>query len=142
MDPSELYLATQQGVVDGFEYPLPDLLALKMYEVIKFVSLDAHTTDFFLISTNKKTWEAMPPEEQKMMQAAMKTATDWQWKEQPAEIDSALARAEDAGGGERDHAGEQEAVHRGRRGRCTSSSSRRSARSSSISRSRSWAEPQ
>jgi C4-dicarboxylate-binding protein DctP len=44
MDPSELYLATQQGVVDGFEYPLPDLVAQKMYEVIKFVSLDQHTT--------------------------------------------------------------------------------------------------
>ena len=29
MDPSELYLALQQGVVDGFEYPLPDLIAYK-----------------------------------------------------------------------------------------------------------------
>jgi len=27
MDPSELYLALQQGVIDGFEYPIPDLLA-------------------------------------------------------------------------------------------------------------------
>ena len=92
MDPSELYLATQQGVVDGFEYPLPDLIAQKMFEVIKFVSLDQHTTDFFIISTNKKLWEGMAPEEQKMIQAAWKTATDWQWKEQPAEIDRALAR--------------------------------------------------
>jgi len=33
MDPSELYLALQQGVVDGFEYPLPDLVAQRMYEV-------------------------------------------------------------------------------------------------------------
>ena len=92
MDPSELYLATQQGVVDGFEYPLPDLVAQKMYEVIKFVSLDQHTTDFFIISTNKKLWESMTPDEQKMIQAAWKTATDWQWKEQPAEIEKALAR--------------------------------------------------
>jgi len=92
MDPSELYLATQQGVVDGFEYPLPDLIAQKMFEVIKYVSLDQHTTDFFIITTSKKAWDAMAPEEQKMMQAAWKTATDWQWKEQPAEIDRALAR--------------------------------------------------
>ena len=56
MDPSELYLATQQGVVDGFEYPLPDLMSQKMFEVIKFVSLDQHTTDFFIISANKKLW--------------------------------------------------------------------------------------
>ncbi len=92
MDPSELYLAVQQGVVDGFEYPLPDLVAQKMYEVIKFVSLDQHTTDFFIISTNKKLWEGMSTEEQGMINAAWKTATDWQWKEQPAAIANALAR--------------------------------------------------
>lgn len=92
MDPSELYLATQQGVVDGFEYPLPDLIAQKMFEVIKFVSLDQHTTDFFIISTSKKLWDSTSPEEQKMIQAAWKTATDWQWKEQPAEIEKALTR--------------------------------------------------
>ena len=92
MDPSELYLAAQQGVVDGFEYPLPDMVAQKMYEVVKFVSLDQHTTDFFIISTNKKLWEGMAPEEQGMINAAWKTATDWQWKEQPAAIASALDR--------------------------------------------------
>jgi tripartite ATP-independent transporter DctP family solute receptor len=92
MDPSELYLAVQQGVVDGFEYPLPDLVAQKMYEVIKFVSLDQHTTDFFIISTNKKLWEGMAPEEQAMITSAWKTATDWQWKAQPAEIANALTK--------------------------------------------------
>ena len=92
MDPSELYLAVQQGVVDGFEYPLPDLVAQKMYEVIKFVSLDRHTTDFFIISTNKKLWEGMSSEEQGMIIAAWKTASDWQWKEQPAAIANALTR--------------------------------------------------
>jgi C4-dicarboxylate-binding protein DctP len=63
-----------------------------MYEVIKFVSLDQHTTDFFIISTNKKLWESMSTEEQGMINAAWKTSTDWQWREQPAAIDSALAR--------------------------------------------------
>src|SRR5438477_5174018 len=33
LDPSELYVALQQGVVDGFEYPLPDLISFKLYEV-------------------------------------------------------------------------------------------------------------
>jgi TRAP-type transport system periplasmic protein len=92
MDPSELYLAAQQGVVDGFEYPLPDMVAQKMYEVVKFVSLDQHTTDFFIISTNKKLWESLSADEQGMITAAWKTATDWQWKEQPAAIAAALTR--------------------------------------------------
>jgi len=92
MDPSELYLAVQQGVVDGFEYPLPDLITQKMFEVIKFVSLDRHTVDFFIITTNKKLWEGMSGEEQGIITSAWKTASDWQWKEQPAAIASALAR--------------------------------------------------
>lgn len=92
MDPSELYLALQQGVVDGFEYPLPDLVSYKLYEVAKFLSLDQHTTDFFIISTGKNTWAAMSAEEQAIVSKAMKTAMAWQWKAQPVEIDNALAK--------------------------------------------------
>jgi len=92
MDPSELYLAMQQGVVDGFEFPLPDLVTQKLYEVSKFLSLDRHTTDFFILSTSTKSWASYSPEEQGWITGAMKTATDWQWKTQPGEIANALAR--------------------------------------------------
>jgi tripartite ATP-independent transporter DctP family solute receptor len=92
MDPSELYLALQQGVVDGFEYPLPDLIAYKFYEVSKYLSLDGHTTDFFLIAINRPLWQSFAKEEQGMMAQALKTAMDWQWREQPGEIDRSLAR--------------------------------------------------
>ena len=64
MDPSELYLALQQGVVDGFEYPLPDLISYKFYEVAKYLSLDGHTTDFFLIAINRPLWQSFSAEEQ------------------------------------------------------------------------------
>jgi tripartite ATP-independent transporter DctP family solute receptor len=92
MDPSELYLALQQGVVDGFEYPLPDLISYKFYEVSKYLSLDGHTTDFFLIAINRPLWQSLANEEQGMMAQAMKTAMDWQWREQPGEIEKSLVR--------------------------------------------------
>jgi tripartite ATP-independent transporter DctP family solute receptor len=92
LDPSELYVALQQGVVDGFEYPLPDLVSVKLYEVSKFLSLDAHTTDFFIISINKGIWDGLPADEQAILAKAMKTAMDWQWKAQPEEIATALAK--------------------------------------------------
>jgi TRAP-type transport system periplasmic protein len=92
MDPSELYLALQQGVVDGFEYPLPDLISYKFYEVSKYLSLDGHTTDFFLVSINKTLWQGMSAEEQGMMAQAMKTAMEWQWREQPGEIAKSLTK--------------------------------------------------
>lgn len=92
MDPSELYLALQQGVVDGFEYPLPDLIAYKFYEVSKYLSLDGHTTDFFLISINRPLWQGLSAEEQAMFNQAMRTAMDWQWREQPNEIARSLEK--------------------------------------------------
>jgi C4-dicarboxylate-binding protein DctP len=92
MDPSELYLALQQGVVDGFEYPVLDLVTQRMYEVSKFLSLDRHTTDFFIITTSVKTWNGFSAQEQGWITQAMKTATDWQWKEQPQQIAQALVK--------------------------------------------------
>ena len=92
MDPSELYLALQQGVVDGFEYPLPDLISYKFYEVSKYLSLDGHTTDFFLISINRPLWQGFTAEEKAMFAQAMHTAMDWQWREQPNEIASSLTK--------------------------------------------------
>ena len=92
LDPSELYVALQQGVVDGFEYPLPDLVSIKLYEVSKYLSLDAHTTDFFIVSINKAVWEGLSAEEQGVLNKAMKTAMEYQWKAQPEEIATALAK--------------------------------------------------
>jgi tripartite ATP-independent transporter DctP family solute receptor len=92
LDPSELYVALQQGVVDGFEYPLPDLVSIKLYEVSKYLSLDAHTTDFFIVSINKGIWEGLPADDQAALTKAMRTAMDWQWKAQPEEIATALAK--------------------------------------------------
>jgi len=85
-------VALQQGVVDGFEYPLPDLVSIKLYEVSKFLSLDAHTTDFFIVSINKGIWEGLPADDQSALSRAMKTAMEWQWKAQPEEIAGALAK--------------------------------------------------
>jgi TRAP-type C4-dicarboxylate transport system substrate-binding protein len=79
-------------VVDGFEYPLPDLISYKFYEVAKYLSLDGHTTDFFLIAINRTLWQGLAKEEQGMMAQALKTAMDWQWREQPGEIEKSLAK--------------------------------------------------
>ena len=127
MDPSELYLAMQQGVSTASSFRCRTRWRSKLYEVAKFVSLDAHTTDFFMVSTGPKNWTGFSTEEQEMINDAMKTAMDWQWKEQPEDINNALARAEDAAGGERNHRRRTRSCSSRRRCRCTSSSSGRSA---------------
>jgi TRAP-type transport system periplasmic protein len=90
MDPSELYLALQQGVVDGFEYPLPDLIFQRMYEVADYLTLDAHAVDMFVVSMNRDRWESLSEEQQAMVQEAMQTAMAWQWEEQPKATAEAL----------------------------------------------------
>src|SRR3546814_14783590 len=48
---SELYIALQQGVVDGQENPLANIASSKIYEVTPYISLSAHKwarTPFFM----------------------------------------------------------------------------------------------
>jgi tripartite ATP-independent transporter DctP family solute receptor len=48
---SELYIALQQGVVDGQENPLANIASSKIYEVTPYISLSAHkweSTPFFM----------------------------------------------------------------------------------------------
>jgi C4-dicarboxylate-binding protein DctP len=92
LDPSEIYLALQQTVIDGLEYPLPDLVAFKMYEVAKFLTLNNHVTDAFFLGMNRAMWDGFGKEEQGIIAEAMRTSTDWQWKAQPEAIDAATQK--------------------------------------------------
>ena len=70
----ELYIALQQGVVDGQENPLANIHSAKLYEVNKFISLTGHkwqSTPFLMsrISTKK-----VKPNELDMIKAAAKEA--------------------------------------------------------------------
>lgn len=84
VDSAEIYLALQQKMVDGLEYPIPDMIDAKLYEVSKFMSLTAHVTDFFIVSINNTLWHGFSKEEQGILDQAMKTASDWEWQAQPA----------------------------------------------------------
>jgi C4-dicarboxylate-binding protein DctP len=92
MDPAELYVSLQNGVLDGFEFPIPDLVSYKLYEVSKYLSLDGHTTDFFLNSINKGIWDGLSEDDRGIFVQAMKTAMDFQWSEQPKEIATNLEK--------------------------------------------------
>jgi TRAP-type transport system periplasmic protein len=70
----ELYIALQQGVVDGQENPLANIQSAKLYEVNKFITLTAHqwqSTPFLMsqISTRK-----VKPNELEAIKAAAKEA--------------------------------------------------------------------
>jgi len=77
---AEVYLALQQGTVDGQENPLPTILAKKFYEVQSHIMLTGHITESLLTIVGSHVWPQLTDDEKKifnevLMQAASK-ATD------------------------------------------------------------------
>ncbi len=62
---SELYIALQQGVVDGQENPLMNIYSSKLYEVQKYISLTGHKYETTPLLASKKVWDKLSKEDQK-----------------------------------------------------------------------------
>ena len=92
MDPTEIYLALQQHTIDGFETAAPDVLAFKWNEVSKYMSLDDHVTDIFIITMNKGIWDSLSKSEQNIFHQAFEKAADYEWVQQPKAINAAVAK--------------------------------------------------
>lgn len=76
----ELYIALQQGVVDGQENPLANIFSAKLFEVNKFISLTGHKWEStpFLMSTFAQA--KVTPEQLEIIKAAAKEAGEMQRK--------------------------------------------------------------
>jgi tripartite ATP-independent transporter DctP family solute receptor len=77
---AEVYLALQQGTVDGQENPLPPIMAKKFYEVQSHIMLTGHITESLLTIVGSHVWNKLTNDEKKVFnevlsQAAVK-ATD------------------------------------------------------------------
>jgi tripartite ATP-independent transporter DctP family solute receptor len=78
---AEVYLALQNGTVDGQENPLPTILAKKFYEVNKNISLTGHMTDSLVTLSAPGLWKKLSPADRKIFQdvyreAAIKTTNE------------------------------------------------------------------
>jgi TRAP-type C4-dicarboxylate transport system substrate-binding protein len=74
---AETYTGLQTGTVDGQDNPLPNVQAMKFYEVMSQLVLTSHLIGFDLLTINLKTWNSMPPARQKNFQAAVDKAINW-----------------------------------------------------------------
>ena len=74
---AETYTALQTGAVDGQDNPLPNVQAVKFYEVMSQIVLTSHLIAFDVLAMNQKTWNAMGPDKQKRFQAAVDKALAW-----------------------------------------------------------------
>ena len=77
---AELYVALQQGVVDGQENPLANVASAKLYEVQKYLSLTGHKYEATPFVISKRSWERLSPADQKVFTEAAAEATKLQRK--------------------------------------------------------------
>ena len=74
---AETYTGLQTGAVDGQDNPLPNVQAMKFYEVMSQIVLTSHLIGFDLLTMNLKTWNGMSPAKQNAFQAAVDKAIGW-----------------------------------------------------------------
>jgi tripartite ATP-independent transporter DctP family solute receptor len=75
---AELYVALQQGVVDGQENPLMNIHASKLYEVNKFISLTGHKYEMTPLLMSKRTWDRLSAGDRTILMEAAAEATQLQ----------------------------------------------------------------
>ena len=75
---AELYVALQQGVVDGQENPLVNFHASKLYEVQKYVSLTGHMFQMTPLLASKRSWDRLAEADRKLLTEAAAEATAYQ----------------------------------------------------------------
>lgn len=72
---AELYVALQQGVVDGQENPLVNIHASKLYEVQKHLALTSHMFQMTPFLMSKRTWDRLSEADRKAVTEAAAEAT-------------------------------------------------------------------
>lgn len=77
---AELYVALQQGVVDGQENPLVNIHASKLYEVQKYLALTNHQFQMTPFLMSKRSWDRLSDADKKAVREAAAEATALQRK--------------------------------------------------------------
>ena len=88
---AELYVALQQGVVDGQENPLVNIHSSKLYEVQKYLAMTNHQFQMTPFLMSKRTWDKLSEADRKIVQEAAAEATALQRKLSQEADDKLLA---------------------------------------------------
>ncbi len=88
---SEIMPALMTGLVEGQENPLNNIIAQRMYEANKFISLTSHMESVLAVFVNEGAWQSIPEGDRKLMQEAFdemaKRSLQWANDAQAGEIE-------------------------------------------------------
>ena len=71
---AEVITAAQQGVIDGADLPVVNMVPLKAYEVSKYYSLTGHNYGSTCVAMNLGVWNGLTPAQQKLVLDASREA--------------------------------------------------------------------
>lgn len=94
---SELYSALESNVVEGQENPFNVINSSKFYEVQKYVTRTEHLLMPRYVVVSDKFWNSLTPEEQTIIQEAIKVGSDNMRAETINQQDAAIANIESNG---------------------------------------------
>lgn len=97
MNFSEVFTSLQQGVIDGQENPLPIILNAKLYEVQKHLTLWNYIYDPLIFGMNKKLYDSLDPETQKLLKETAQEAAKYQIELNRKQTDEVLAKLKENG---------------------------------------------
>lgn len=89
---SEVFVALQQGVIDGQENPLVIMYTTKLYEIQKYISLTGHFYSPAVCMISKQIFDSFPIEIQEAIIKAEKEARDYE-RQFSAKLDEQLVES-------------------------------------------------
>ena len=93
----ELYAALEQGAIDGQENPLTVIVASKLFEVQKYVTLTNHQYNPQSVLISKKFWDTLSATEKKIITDAAAESTVYQRVQARLQASTALDLVKKAG---------------------------------------------
>lgn len=82
---TEVYPALETKALDGYEHPVVDMYANKMFEVQKYLTITNHVYTPVALLASKKWWSSLTPDQQKAVQKVAENTRAFQRKEELAQ---------------------------------------------------------
>lgn len=94
---SEVYLALQQGTVDGQENPIPTIYSRKFYEVQDQLIMTKHMLQSQVVLMNSHRWDSLSESEKRILKEAFQEAAQENYALQTSRENSMLQELKDSG---------------------------------------------
>jgi tripartite ATP-independent transporter DctP family solute receptor len=94
---TEVYTALETKALDGYEHPVVDMYANKMFEVQKYLTITNHVYTPVALVASKKFWSSLSPEQQLAVTAAAEATRTFQRAEELKQANDVVGELKDKG---------------------------------------------